>query len=184
MFPSTLPLWRHFEDGKGRELLAQVYLIEPEAARAKVRRNAVGSSYLTVNGLQTMADEHGIGGLYRQLRDGVRGIFSAQGYSQTVGYVRRLGNGGVRTLMLVGAIPGDDDGGVEFTIHATRFERYLGVSIDELRASLPESTVDSDVRGWNGSSPEERLSAQGLRGLFHSGEEMKEFLDGLRAWAE
>ncbi len=182
--PINVATVQHFQDEGGRELLAQVYLIEPEEARPRVRGSSARSAHRTVNELQALADEKGIGEVYRRLRDGVRGIFTASGYSQTVGYVRRLESGRVRTLMLVRAIPGDDKGGVGFTIHATRFERYLGVSIDELRASLPENTVDTDVRGWSGSSPEEKLSSQGLQGLFHSGDETKKFLDGLRAWAE
>ena len=66
---------------------------------------------------RSLADENGIGEVYRRLRDGVRGIFTANGYSRTVGYVRRLENGGVRTLMLVGVVPGDEAHGMKFTVH-------------------------------------------------------------------
>ena len=87
-------LVQHFEDSDGRELLAQVYLIEPESTQPKARRT--WSMYRTVNDLQALA-ENGIGEIYLRLRDGVRGIFSAKGYSETVGYIRQLENGGVRT---------------------------------------------------------------------------------------
>ena len=179
--PINVATVQHFQDGSGRELLAQVYLIEPEEVRPRVRGSSARSAYRTVNELQTLADEKGIGEVYRRLRDGVRGIFTANGYSRTVGYVRRLDDGGVRTLMLVEAVPGDDDGGMKFTAHATRFERYMGVGMEGLRDLLPDNTVDCDVRRWSGSSPEERESATGLEGLFHTVDEVDRFVSGLAA---
>ena len=172
---------RHFQDASGRELIAQVYLIEPEVAQAKAHSTSSSSVYRTVNGLQSLADENGVGELYRSLRDGVRGIFSARGYSQTVGYIWKLDGGGVRTLMLVSAVPGDDGGGLDFTVHATRFEKYLGVGVDELRGWLPQNSEVSDTSTWSGSSPEEKQSAVGLHGRFHSGDEVERFVDRLRS---
>ena len=179
--PINVATVQHFEDTSGRELLAQVFLIEPESVQPKARRTSARSGYRTVNGLQDLADENGIGEIYRRLRDGVRGIFFAQGYKETVAYVRKLENGGVRTAMLVDAVPGDHDGGVKFVAHATRFEQHMGVSIHDLRSWLPDNTTDSDVRRWSGSSPEERESAQGLEGLFQSSGEVDNFVAGLSA---
>ena len=179
--PINVATVQHFQDGSGRELLAQVYLIEPEEVRPRVRGSSARSAYRTVNELQALADEKGVGEVYRRLRDGVRCIFTANGYSRTVGYVRRLDDGGVRTLMLVEAVPGDDAGGMKFVAHATRFERYMGVGMEGLRDLLPDNTVDCDVRRWNGSSPEERESAMGLEGLFHTLDEVDKFVSGLAA---
>ena len=99
--PINVATVQHFQDSNGRELLAQAYLIEPEAVRPQVRGTSARSAYRTVNELQVLADENGIGGVYRRLRNGVYGIFTAQGYANTVAYVRRLENGSVRTLILV-----------------------------------------------------------------------------------
>ena len=178
--PINLATVQHFRDSDGREFLAQVYLIEPEEVRPRVRGSSARSMYRTVNQLQALADENGIGEVYRRLRDGVRGIFTANGYSRTVGYVRRLDNGGVRTLMLVGVVPGDDAHGMKFTVHATRFERYMGMGMEDLRDKLPENTAECDVRGWSGSSAEERESAEGLRGFFRNTDGVERFVAGLR----
>ena len=177
--PINVATVQHFQDASGRELLAQVYLIEPEEVRPKVRGSSARSMYRTVNQLQALADENGIGEVYRRLRDGVRGIFSAQAYYQTVGYVRRLEGGGMRTLILVEAVPGDDNGGVKFVAHGTRFEQHMGIGMADLRAMLPEYTVDCNVRGWNASSPEERESAWGLEGLFHTVDEVDRLVSGI-----
>ena len=179
--PINLVTLQHFEDANGRELLAQVHLIEPEKVQPRARGTSARSGYRTVNGLQDLADEKGIGETYRRLREGVRGIFFAQGYKETVGYVRRLADGGVRTVMLVEAVPGDDAGGVKFVAHATRFERHMDVPMDDLRSWLPDNTTEYDVRRWSGSSPEERESAQGLEGLFHSTDEVDDFVAKLSA---
>ena len=179
--PINVATVQHFQDGSGRELLAQVYLIEPEEVHPRVRGSSARSAYRTVNELQALADEKGIGEVYRRLRDGVRGIFTANGYSRTVGYVRRLDDGGVRTLMLVEAAPGDDAGGMKFVAHASRFERYMGVGMEGHRDLLSDNTVDCDVRRWNGSSPEERESATGLEGLSHTVDEVDRFVSGLAA---
>ena len=77
--PINVATVQHFEDGKGTELLAQVYLIEPESIQPRARRMSARSGYRSVNDLQALADEKGIGEIYRRLRDGVRGIFFAQG---------------------------------------------------------------------------------------------------------
>ena len=78
--PINVATVQHFEDANGRELLAQVYLVEPEEVQPRARRTSSRSGYRTVNGLQDLADENGIGEIYRRLRDGVRGIFFAQGF--------------------------------------------------------------------------------------------------------
>ena len=176
--PINVATVQHFEDAEGTELVAQVYLIEPESTQPRARRTSARSGYRTVNELQALADEKGIGETYLRLRDGVRGIFSAQGYRETVAYVRRLEGGGVRTMMLVGAVPGDD-AGVTFVAHATRFERHMGVPLDDLRSWLPRDTVETNVRTWSGSSPEERDSAHGLEGVFHTTEDVDRFVAGL-----
>lgn len=177
--PINVATLQHFEDANGKELLAQVYLIEPEEVQPRARRTSARSGYRTVNELQALADEKGIGEIYRRLRDGVRGIFSARGYRKTVAYVRRLENGRERTMVLVEAVPGDDAGGVRFVAHASRFEQYMDVQMDDLQSWLPDSTEECDVKGWTGSSAEERESAQGLEGIFHRAEEVDDFLSGL-----
>ena len=177
--PINVATVQHFEDANGRGLLAQVYLIEPEAIQPRARRTSARSGYRTVNELQALADEKGIGEIYRRLRDGVRGIFSARGYRKTVAYVRRLENGGERTMALVEAVPGDDAGGVKFVAHASRFEQYMDVPMDDLQSWLPGNTEECDVKRWSGSSPEERESARGLEGLFHCSEEVDDFVAGL-----
>ena len=96
---------QQFQDAAGRRMLAQVYLVEPEVATQRSRSQSKRTSYKTVNELQIIANENGIGELYGRVRSGVRGILSAQAYSETVGYSAKLEDGGRRVVMFIGALP-------------------------------------------------------------------------------
>ena len=183
--PINVATVQHFRDKGGREFLAQVHLIEPETVQARARPKSSRPAYLGVNALQDMADKNGIGELYRRLRNGFKGIFFARGYDNTVAYVRKLEGGGQRTLIFVKAVPGSIADAVEFTVHATRFEKHMGVGIDELRGWLPENAEeDRNINTWAGSSAEERKSATGFRGFFQTEEEVDKFLSGLKCRAD
>ena len=116
--PINVATVQHFKDENGRRILAQVYLIEPEEAEAKSRPRSRRAAIETVDGLQAQADANGIGDLYAQIRSGVRGILSAQPYTNRVWYRLQRGDGGVRTVLIVDAEPHDANGGLGFTVHS------------------------------------------------------------------
>ena len=119
--------------------------------------------------------------MYRQVRDGVQGIFVARPYSKRVWYAKRLSDGRQRTLLIVRADRNKEDPGLPFIVHVSRFKKHLGVSEEQLRAWLPENTGPEDVKGWSGSDPEEREKAEGLSGYFQNEEVVYKFLAGLRS---
>ena len=179
--PINIATIQYFKDKADRSILAQVYLIEPEEAEAKSQPTSRRATLETVNGLQALADANGIGDLYAQMRDGVRGILSAQPYSNRVWYRLRRGDGGVRTVLIVDAIPHDESGGLGFRVHTTRLNDHLGIDLEQLRTWLPPDPHEEDVSGWPGSSEEEKRGARGLKGFFQSVEEVNRFVDGLRS---
>lgn len=183
--PVNIATVQHFKDSSGREMLARVFLVEPEEAQARARSASKRTSgYGTVNQLQALADESGAGKLYRRVRDGVRGILGASPYGSVVGYYRRLDDGGTRTVMFVSAIPSVETGGIAFTVHATRFGKYLDMSLEDLKSMLPEKTSEKTggIR-WVGSSEEEKADAIAMSGAFRTVEEVDKFIAGLRAAA-
>ena len=155
--PINVATVQHFTDKDGRALLAQVFLIEPEEAQAKAKATSKRASiYGTVNSVNEMADANGIGHLYGRIREGVRRILNATPYGSEVGYHRRLDDGGTRTVMFVNAVP-NDDGGMKFVVHATRFDNYLGIGPNELMALLPDNSEETtSIRRWVGSLPEDK----------------------------
>ena len=172
---------QHFKDERGREMLAQVHLIEPEVVEAKAQSRSKRTSPNTLTGLQQMADENGIGQLYSRIREGVRGVLFAQVLTKrNVGYAVRLNGGSIRTVLIIPAVPDEDGTGLSFTAHASRFEEHLGVNLEELESWLPQSVRIYGVQGWSGSSTEEKENALGLTGFFRSIEEVEKFLAGLK----
>ena len=178
--PINVATAQHFRDRDGREILAQVYLIEPEVVEAKLQSRSKRTSRNTLAELEAMADENGIGEMFRQVREGVRDDLLARPYYKRIWYAVRLGSGRQRTLLIVNSAKDEDTLGLPFTVHASRFSEHMGISMEQLRAWLPETTLEAPVNHWSGSSPEERANALGLAGSFQSVEEVERFLAGLR----
>ena len=179
--PINVATVQHFKDKGGREILAQVYLIEPEEAEAKSRSMSKRTLNQTVGGLQALAEENGIGPLYSQVRNGVSGILSHEPYSDRVWYWLRRDDGSRRTILIIRAVPHEENVGLAFTAHMTRFKNYLRIDPEELRTWLPQNFRETDVSGWPGSSQEERGGALGLSGSFQSPEEVDKFVAALNS---
>ncbi len=181
--PINVSTIQHFKDKADRSILAQVYLIEPEEAEARSQPASRRSRRETVSGLQALAYDKGIGDLYAHMRNGVRGILTAQPYSDRVWYRLPRDDGGVRTVLIVSAIPHEENGGLGFTVHAERLKGQLGTDFETLQAWLPSNSHEVDISGWAGSSEEEKRGARGLRGFFKSTDEVDKFVDSLRSAA-
>ena len=63
--PINVATVQHFRDKDGREILAQVYLIEPEVAESKSQSRSKRTYRHTLTELQDMADESEIGDMFR-----------------------------------------------------------------------------------------------------------------------
>ena len=179
--PINIATIQHFKDNAGRSMLAQVYLIEPEEAEAKSQATSKRANRGTVSGLQVLADETDIGPLYARMRSGVRGILSASPYLDRMWYQLRLNNGGVRTVLIVSAIPDEEKGGMGFTVHADRLNEQLGIDFETLRMWLPPISNEADLSGWSGSSKYDKRGTRGLVGFFQSTEEVDKFVNALRS---
>ena len=176
--PINVATVKHFRDKDGREMLAQVYLIEPEVAEERAR-SASKRRGVTLELLQDEAERNDIGDMFRLMREGTRDDFLARPYYEKVWYGVRLANVGLRAVLWIWSVPTKYGQDMDFVIHTTRFSEHIGVSREHLLEWLPENTRDEDVRRWAGSSPEERENAQGLGGCFQSVEEVERFLAGL-----
>ena len=176
--PINMATVQHFRDEDGREMLAQVYLIEPEIAEER-SRSVSKRSGVTLADLQTRAERNGIGDMFRLMKEGTRDVFLARPYRNRIWYGVRLPGGSQRSLIIVWAGREELEPGMRFSLHATRFSNLRGVSEEQLRAWLPSNTHDVNVRDWVGSSPEERENAQGLGGYFQSVADVQRLLDGL-----
>ena len=179
--PINVATIQHFKDESERSILAQVYLIEPEEAEAKSRATSKRANRGTVSGLQALADETDIGPLYTQMRSGVRGILSARPYSNRVWYQVQLDDGGMRTVLIISAVPDEEKGGMGFTAHADRFKSLLGIDFETLRTWLPPNSYEWDLKGWAGSAKYDKDGTRGIVGFFQSTDEVDKFVNALRS---
>ncbi len=177
--PINVATVQHFKDKGGREILAQVYLVDPEEAEEQ-SPSPSKRTYTSLTSLQALAQENGIGSLFSQVRNGVRGILSHEPYSDRVWYWLRRDDGSRRTILIIRAVPHEENVGLGFIVHATRFENHLGIALEELRTWLPSNCQDEDVSGWSGSSEEEKRGARGLKGSFQNEDEVEKFLTELK----
>ena len=180
--PVNVATVQHFKDSNGREMLAQVFLVEPEVAAAKEQATSKGRSRATLETLQAVADETGIGELYRRVRNGVTGVLVANATAEYAGYSWKLDGGRSRAVLAIGATPAEG-GGLWFRVHATRLADYLGKTLEELREWLPIDIEDYAVSGWVVMFPEETDNPIGWQGAFHTVEEVDKFINRLRAAA-
>ena len=178
--PINVATVQHFKDEAGRTILARVFLIDPEEAEGKPQPSPIRAKRSTLKELQEVAHENGVGALFDQVRDGVRGVLSPEPYDNRVWYKLRRKQGGFRTVLIVRAIP-HEKGGLGFTVHATRLAEHVGIGLEQLKTCLPETTEETEgVRGWSGSSEDEKQSAIGLAGYIQTVEEVNKFVTEIR----
>ena len=87
----------------------------------------------------------------------------------------------MRTVLIVGATPDEENGGLWFSLHADRLEDQLATDLDRLLTWVPPNAVEVDLSGWAGSSADERRGARGLQGSFQSADEVDKFVAALRS---
>lgn len=169
-----------FRDSSGQEMLAHAFLVAPKVARDRAHRSTNKRRYLRAGEMQALADANGVGDLYRKLKESVAKVLTSPSYySESMSFSWKFTDNRTSAVLFSYATKRDGDG-LSFTIHATRCCDYLRISIKELRSMLPANVRDEDVRGWQGSSPEERENAKGLKGCFQGPEDVDKFVAGLR----
>ena len=181
--PVNIATVQHFKDSGGREMLAQVFLVEPEVAAAREQATSKSRSRPTEGQPQAMAEENGIGDLYLAVRKGVNGILSPQPATRYIGYNWKRKDGSNRMVLKTDAVPADENGGLKFYIHATRLAEYLGITLEKLETWLPESIEDYAVLGWVVSFEDDGDNPIAWQGAFHTVEEVDKFINRLRAAA-
>lgn len=177
--PINIATVQHFKDEAGRTILARVFLIDPDEDESKQRPSPRRPKRSTLKDVQEMAHEHGVGALFDRVRNGLKGSLSSEPYDNRVWYKLWRKEGGFRTVLIVRAIP-HEKGGLGFTVHATRMKKLCDVGLDQLKAWLPATSEETEgVRGWAGSSEDERTNAVGLTGNLQTPEEVDRFVGGL-----
>lgn len=174
--PINVATVQHFKTQDGREMLAQVYLIEPEIAADTAQTASRKTPYLSVRERQALAEVRGVGDLYRLFKDKASGsLFTNSMGPGNVALIVRVDNG-TRTILVLHLGESDQASGLKFRLNATRLMKHFGLSEKQVRESLPQSAHDMPDSEWRGAATEKAENWRGLKGHFRDIEEIERFM--------
>ena len=186
--PINVATVQHFTDQEGKELLAQVYLVEPEVAEVK-RQPGSRRRRPTKAEVEAVAETNGLSELFDLIDSGVRETLEARPSSSPtegiyVRYQATLADGRKRAVLYVYPDSKDENSGLRYRIQASWLTDHLKVDLDALKSWLPSNSEQIDASKWVGSSPAERFGAIGLTGAFQTKQQVDNFTAGLRGGVE
>ena len=179
--PINVATVQHFKRKDGYEMLAQVYLIEPEIAADTAQTAARKSTYVRVRERQALANERGVGELYRLFKDKASGsLFTRSMGPGRVILLVRIGKS-TRTILVMHLGESDEASGLKFRMNATSLVNHLGLSEEEIREGLPEGAEDMPNSEWRGASTDNVDDWKGFKGHFRDADEIERFMAMLRS---
>ena len=167
--------FQYFKDNSGQEFLGRIFLIEQSEVEQKAqtkgaKKRAVS---LTLYDLAEIAENNGVGELYRKISEGLRGKFKIQTGQTMLRFKGKIEDSekAIFNLIPEKSYKGE---GLCFQIYLSRFAAYANLSEESVLNILP-----SNKREWKYySQATEEYS--GYEGFFISDIEIEKFLDGLQ----
>lgn len=161
--------FQHFSESPDRELLARVFLLDPEEVEQKV--GAKGTSKrrrnLTLEEFEDIAAEKGVGELFGEAMALLSPLFiKYRRFQSNVSFVGEFR--GSRSAM-VNLIPpqSSDHEGLAFQVYSLRLAERFGVAEDEIREALPSAS-----RGWSYVKTDDE-QYRGFQGHFSDANQVK-----------
>ena len=179
--PINVATVQHFKAKDGKEMLAQVFLVDPEVAEARAQPASRREPYVTASEMEANADRTGVGNLYRHLREGTSGVLTNSSFGrQSLGFQARLDNR-TMAIFIVDLQDSEKEIGLKFRMNGTRLMRGFGLDLDRLCSSLPDGYEDMATSEWRRPTEEERQNWNGFKGYFRCAEEIDTFLAVLKS---
>lgn len=164
--------FRFYRDSKLGELLGRVFLLEPEAVDYKTRTKSSSKRKpnLTYEQLEAVADEKGVGDLYRYAFEEFSRHFSKGTTQSTAGFAAKF-SGSRNVVFNLLPFESSSGRGLFFQAYSVRLGQLTKVSREEVEAVLP-----SPVEPWAyGIIEETDPFLHGCTGYFRSIDEIKGF---------
>ena len=177
--PINIATVQHFRAEDGSELIAQVYLIEPEVAADKAQAASRKTAYMSVSERLALAEENGVGDLYRRIRDIERSssskLFTNSAGRGKVSLTARV-KGRSLTILVMELGQSDQASGLRFRLNATRLIEHFELNLEEIQQGLPTSAEPLTPSEWHGAAINTTADWQGFKGNFRSVEEIDNFM--------
>ena len=178
--PINVATVQYFKSTDGREMLAQVFLVEPELAVSKALSGYKRGYNRTLAEIQEMAVDAGVWDLYACMGEKSRGFMPRGAIGSSVVYRVSL-YGSLLTAIIVSPSNSSATDGLSFAVSGSRLMKRFNLNQEQLIAILPSSTTENvNARPWSGALPEEHESWQQFSGRFRTVEEVDTFMDGLK----
>ncbi len=178
--PINVATVQYFKDEEGREILAQVFLIEPEMAQEKAKPKSKRTKYLLAKDMQEMATKRGVGSIYEKLCDDLSGIMSHGSYGDTARYFRINTEEGWRMMFVAEIGTSDKEKGLEVRMNAIRLANHFGIDYEKLDEILPEEKETMSSSEWRKATEDEKKNWIGYRCYFQDVDEVEKFVTGLQ----
>lgn len=141
--------FQYFQDESGNELLARVFLIEPDQVeyRAQTKGSSKRKPNLTYEQLQEIAEQNGVGGIYALLVDRMRDYFDRR--STTTSSVAFAGSIEDSQQTVFNLMPSESslEAGLRFHAWLDRLARYFNTEKAFLTELLPLSERGENYAG-------------------------------------
>jgi hypothetical protein len=145
--------FQYFRDSYGKELLARVFLIEPDQAEYQVQIKSPSKKKppLTFEELQTIAERNGVAELYERLFFRLSAHFDQRGTTLTTATFIGVIGGSRSTILSLASGASEPDKGVLCSIYIERFCRYFGLARESAVGLLPVDSREGEA--WKGGPP-------------------------------
>ncbi len=172
--PINVATVQHFKANNGKEMLAQVFLVEPEQAAVKAQAGSKRKQPPTLDEFREIATQNGVGVLYDKLFDRMTGALSKSYPTATGVSFEGIFEGKRRVIFRLRPPVSNTKDGLRFELYSKRLAALFGFSSDALIPMLPKEHKDWIY--WTTTPEGERDSWSGYEGYFKTADEVDKFL--------
>lgn len=168
-----------FADRSNLQLLGRVFLIEPSEVEMNViaKSSSKRKPNLTYEQLEQIADQNGVGTLYRQLVEAFRPLFyTTQTTRSNIQFVLKWDNERGTALNLIPEESNQQDG-VRFQLYSIRLARIHAVRLEDIQKTLPPN---SEPWKYYATAPPEYSGHTGFFKNFSDAEPLLKLLSTIR----
>ncbi|MFO8010418.1 MAG: endonuclease NucS [Dehalococcoidia bacterium] len=168
--------FQYLTDPDGRELLARIFLLEPEMVeyQSKTRTSSKRQRNLTLDELQDVAEENGVGELYADFVRELSLILKVQTTRSSIGFYGDF-EGSRKVVFNLIPSKSSTEEGLHFQIYFQRFCQLFNLDEETVLNGLPEG-----IQPWKyyqAAGPD----YSGYSGLFTDRQQIDNFIQLLRA---
>lgn len=148
--PINVATVQHFVAGPGREILAQVFLVEPEETQIRARSTSKRRNLANVAQMKERAHTNGVGELYDELQAGVSGVLNVASYSTTSRGFSIKTEEGFSAVFVVELGKSNTERGLAFRLNGISLMNAFGLTPEQLDSILPKDWGQTSE--WKGSN--------------------------------